>query len=80
MKLQLGGLVDHAKITIIVEYVDLVGALTAEDLKKKKEHNQKMLEIESILSFLSLMISKTIFLQRKCGIIFRPYMEEIQMS
>ena len=51
MKLVLGGFGDHAQSTIIVEHVDPVGAPTTEDMKKKKEHNQTMLEIASTLSY-----------------------------
>ena len=51
MKLHLGGLGDHAQSTITVEHVDLVGALTTEDMKKKKEYNQAILEIASTLSY-----------------------------
>ena len=36
MKLNLGGLGDHAKYTITIEHVDPVGALTTEDLKKEE--------------------------------------------
>ena len=43
MKLHLGYIGDHSQTTIIIEHVDLVGAPTAEDMKKKKEHNQVML-------------------------------------
>ena len=39
MKLQLGGIGDHAQSYIIVEHVDLTGTLTTKDMKKKKEHN-----------------------------------------
>ena len=42
---------DHAQILIDVEHVDPTGAPTAEDLKKKKEHNQVMLDIASALSY-----------------------------
>ena len=35
-KLHLGGLGDHAQSTILVEHVNLVGALTTKDMKKKK--------------------------------------------
>ena len=45
MKLYLGGLGDHAQSSITTKDVDPVRALTAEDVKKKKEHNQEMLEI-----------------------------------
>ena len=51
MKLHLGGLEDHAQSTITTEHVNPSGALTIEDLKKKKEHNQTMLEIASALSY-----------------------------
>ena len=51
MKLHLGGLGDDAQSCISMEHVDLVGALTTEDMKKKKEHNQVMLEIASALSY-----------------------------
>ena len=36
MKLHLGGLGDHAQSTITTKHVDPTGALTVEDLKKKK--------------------------------------------
>ena len=51
MKLHLGGLGDHAQSTIIIEHVDLVSSPTTEDMRKKKEHNQEMLEIASTLSY-----------------------------
>ena len=51
MKLHLGGIGDHAQTTIDVEHVDPIGALTTEDIKKKKEHNQAMLEIAFALSY-----------------------------
>ena len=38
MKLRLGGLGDHAQSWITVEHVDPTGTLTAEDMKKRKEH------------------------------------------
>ena len=47
MKLHLGGIGDHAQTSIIVENVDPFGVPTAKDMKKKKEHNQTMLEIAS---------------------------------
>lgn len=52
MKLNLGGLGDHAQSTITTKHVDPARALTTNDLKKKKEHNQEMLEISSSLSYL----------------------------
>ena len=51
MKLHLGGLGDHAQSTIITKHVDPARALTVEDLKKKKERNQTMLEISFALSY-----------------------------
>ena len=51
MKLHLGSIGDHAQTSIIVEHVDPVSVPTAEDIKKKKEHNQAMLEIASALSY-----------------------------
>ena len=36
MKLHLGGLGDRAQSTITTEHVDLAGALTGEDMKKRK--------------------------------------------
>ena len=47
MKLHIGVIGDHAQTTIDVEHVDPARALTTEDLKKKKEHNQEILEIAS---------------------------------
>ena len=51
MKLHIGGLGYHAQSCITVEHVDPVGTLTTKDMKKKKEHNQAMLEIASSLSY-----------------------------
>ena len=51
MKLHLGGLGDHAQSCIIVEHVNPTGTPSAEAMKKKKEHNQAMLEIASTLSY-----------------------------
>ena len=51
MKLYLGGLGDHAQSTITTEHVYPNGALTVDDLKKKKEHNRAMLEITSTLIY-----------------------------
>ena len=39
MKLHLGGLGDYAQSTITTKHVDPIGALTFDDLRKKKEHN-----------------------------------------
>ena len=51
MKLYLGSTGDYAKTSIIVEHVDPIGPLSADDLNKRKEHNQTMLEISSALSY-----------------------------
>ena len=51
MKLHLGGIGDHAQSTISVEHVDPTRVLIVEDMKKKKEHNQAMLEIAFALSY-----------------------------
>ena len=51
MKLHLEGIGDYAQSCILVEHVDPVGTLTADDMRKKKEHNQAMLEISSALSY-----------------------------
>ena len=41
----------YAQYTITTEHVDPARAPTAKDMKKKKEHNQAMLEIASTLSY-----------------------------
>ena len=41
MKLHLGSIGDYEKTSIIVEHVDLVGPLFADDLNKRMEHNKK---------------------------------------
>ena len=51
IRLHLGGIGNHAQSFIIVEPIDPVGVPTTEDMKKKKEHNQEMLEIASTLSY-----------------------------
>ena len=51
MKMNLGGIGDHAQSTITMEHVDPTRVLTAKYMKKKKEHNQAMLEITSSLSY-----------------------------
>ena len=51
MKLHLGSIDDYAQTSITVHHVDHVGPLTTDDLSKKKEHNQAMLEISSALSY-----------------------------
>ena len=51
MKLHLGGLGDHAQYTITIEHFNPIGAPSTKDMRKKKEHNQAMLEISSTLSY-----------------------------
>ena len=50
MKLHLGGIGDHAQKYITIEHVDPTTP-TTDDLRKKKKHNQAMLEIASTLSY-----------------------------
>ena len=50
MKLHLGGIGDYAKECIKIEHVD-PATPTVDDMRKKKEHNQAMLEIASALSY-----------------------------
>ena len=45
MKLHLGSIGDYAKTSIIINHIDPIGPLIADDLRKMKEHNQAMLEI-----------------------------------
>ena len=51
MKMHLGGIRDHAHYCVTIEHVDPTRTPTTEDMKKKKEHNQAMLEITSALSY-----------------------------
>ena len=51
MKLHLGSISDYAQTSNSVDHITLVGPLTAEDLSKRKDHNQAMLEIASALSY-----------------------------
>ena len=51
MKLHLGSIGDYAQASIKVDHVDPTGPITKEDLSRKKEHNQEMLEIVSALSY-----------------------------
>ena len=51
MKLHLGSIGDYAQTLITVDHIDPTGPLTANDMNKKKEHNQAMLEIASALSY-----------------------------
>ena len=51
MKLHLGSISDYAQTSILVDQVTPARPLTAEDLRKMKEHNQAMLEIASALSY-----------------------------
>ena len=51
MKLHLGSIGDYTKSSIIVEHINLVGPLSTDDMNKRKEQNQEMLEIASTLSY-----------------------------
>ena len=51
MKLHLGSIGDYAQTSIKIDHVDPAGSLTVDDLSKKKEHNQAMLEIALVLSY-----------------------------
>ena len=51
MKVHVGSIGEYAKTSIIVNHVDPVGPLTTDDLSKKKEHSQAMMEIASTLSY-----------------------------
>ena len=50
MKLHLRGIGDHAQERITIEHVDPITP-TTNDMRKKKEHNQAMLEIASTISY-----------------------------
>ena len=50
MKLHLGGIGDYAQECITIEHVDATTP-TVDDMRKKKEHNQAMLEIAFALSY-----------------------------
>ena len=50
MKLHLGSIGDYAQTSIGIEYVNPTRPLTIDDMKKKKEHNQAMLEIAFALN------------------------------
>ena len=51
MKLHLGSIGDYAQTSITVDHIDPAGPLIGDDMNKKKEHNQAMLEIASTLSY-----------------------------
>ena len=51
MKLHLGSIGDYAQTSIIADHVTPAGPLITDDMNKKKEHNQEMLEIASTLSY-----------------------------
>ena len=51
MKLHLGSIGDYEKTSIVVERLDLARPLFTNDLNKRKEHNQAILEIASTLSY-----------------------------
>ena len=50
MKLHPGGIGDYAQECITTEYIE-PATPTTDDMRKKKEHNQAMLEIASTLSY-----------------------------
>ena len=51
MKLHLGSIGHYAQTSITVSHTNPARPLTVEDMNKKKEHNQAMLEIASALSY-----------------------------
>ena len=51
MKLHLRSIGDYARTSITADHVTPVGPLIVDDMNKKKEHNQEMLEIASALSY-----------------------------
>ena len=51
MKFYLGSIGDYEKTSIIVEHTNPIGTLSIDDLNKRKEHNQAMLEIALALSY-----------------------------
>ena len=51
MKLHLGSISDYAQTSILVDHVTPVGPLTAEDLSRRNDQNQAMLEIALALSY-----------------------------
>ena len=51
MKFHLGSISDYSHTSIIVDHTNPTGPLTTDDLSKKNEHNQAMLEIASALSY-----------------------------
>ena len=51
MKFHLGSISNYAHTSISVDHVTPTGPLTIEDLRKRKEHNQAILEIASTLSY-----------------------------
>ena len=67
MKLHLGGIRDYTQSTMTTNNVDSFGSLTIDDLKKKKEHNQAMLEIASTLSYVKFDDIKDLYSAKKCG-------------
>ena len=51
MKFYLGSIGDYAQTSITTDHIDPTGSLTVEDMNRKKEHNQAVLEIASALSY-----------------------------
>ena len=67
MKLHLGGIGGYAQECITTKHVESATP-TTDDLIKKKEHNQAMLEIASALSYAKFDDIKVIG-QRRCGML-----------
>ena len=51
LKLHLGSISDYAQTSILDDHVTPIGPLTIEDLKRRKDHNQAMLETASALRY-----------------------------
>ena len=80
MKMHLGSIGDHAQTKITVEHVDPAGVPTVEDMKKKKEHNQAMIEIAFDLSYVKFDEIKGCKSNTRCGNPCQIFMEEMRMS
>ena len=66
MKLHLGGIGDHAQDCITTEHVESTPP-TTDDLRKRKENNQAMLEIASALSYAEFDDIKGLDSAKRCG-------------
>ena len=74
MKLHLGSIGDYAQTSITADHVTPTGPLSVEDMNRKKEHNQVLLEIASTLSYVEYDDIKG------CGKFYQTSMEEMIMS